>query len=270
VNASMAEGPSSRPSIVGMVQLRPLPGSARYRGEPLPRIVDAALAEAELLAQCGFSGVQVQNMGDNPSTRRASFETVAYMTALCREIRSTLPQLGLSVLVNWDAEASIAVGHAAAADYIRVEHTYVGASVTSWGLSQACCYEATRFRARIGADIPIYADLLEPHAVPLVQRPIEAWAQAAVFEGAADGLFVTGTSPEESLALIFRVQRTTDVPIWLGGGATPENVAMFLPHVSGLTVATSIKLNGDMANPIDRHLAEALVKAVNTPDIVNT
>ncbi len=257
----------TRPPIVGMVQLQPLPGSAKYRGETLDRIFDAALAEAHLLAECGFNGVQVQNMGDNPGTRRVTFETVAYMTGVCREIRRSLPQLGLSVLVNWDAEASLAVGHAAGADYIRVEHTYVGATVTSWGLSQACCHEATRFRSRIGAELPIYADLIEPHAVPLVQRPIEEWARAAVVEGAADGLFVTGTSPAESLDLIRRVRAATKVPIWLGGGATIENVAKFLPHVNGLTVATGIKPNRDMAEPVDRSLAQALIKAADALDV---
>lgn len=256
-----------RPPIVGMLQLPPLPGSARYRGEALGRIFDAALAAAQLLAECGFDGVQVQNMGDNPSTRRVNFETVAYMTGICREIRRNLPQLGLSVLVNWDAEASLAVGHAAGADYIRVEHTYVGASVTSWGLSQACCHEATRFRSRIGAELPIYADLIEPHATPLVQRPIEAWAQAAVFEGAADGLFITGASPDESLDLISRVRKTTKVPIWLGGGVTAGNVGRILPHVNGLTVATSIKPNHDMVNPVDRDLAYAFVEAANAVNI---
>ncbi len=129
-----------------------------------------------MLADCGFSGVQVQNMGDNPSRGRSSFETVAYMTAICQEIRRSFSRLRLSVLVNWDAEASLAVGHACAADFVRVEHTYVGASLTSWGISQACCYEATRYRARIRADIPIYADIREPHAVPLVEQPVEALA----------------------------------------------------------------------------------------------
>ncbi len=247
-----------------MLQLQPLPGSAQYRGETLKQIMDAALAEAELLSKCGFHGVQVQNMGDNPSHRHATFETVAYMTSICGEVRRCLPSLDLSVLVNWDVEASLAVGHAAGADYVRVEHSYVGASVTSWGVAQACCYEATRFRARIGAKLPIYADLVEPHAVPLVQRPIEAWAKAAVFEGAADGVFVTGSNPAESLEWIQRVRQTVQVPIWLGGGVTAENIGGFLPHVDGLTVATSIKRDGNMANPVDRHLAENLIRSAKS------
>ena len=77
--------------IVGMVQLRPLPGSARYEGEPLTAIVDAALAEAHLLSDAGFTGVQIQNMGDNPASRRANLETIAFMTVAGREVRHELP-----------------------------------------------------------------------------------------------------------------------------------------------------------------------------------
>ena len=147
-------GTPSGLQIVGMVQLRPLPGSARYADESLASIVDAALAEVAVLADCGFTGVQLQNMGDNPSSRRAGLETVAFMTTAAVAIRRAHPQLQLSILVNWDAEASIAVAAASGADYVRVEHTWIGASVTSWGISQAQCHEATAFRSRIRSSSP--------------------------------------------------------------------------------------------------------------------
>lgn len=240
-----------------MVQLRPLPGSAQYAGESLTAIVDAALGEAHFLSEAGFTGVQLQNMGDNPASRRAGLETIAFMTVACREVRRALPQLQLSVLVNWDAEASIAVATAVDADFVRVEHTWVGASVTSWGLSTAQCHEATSFRSRIRSTVPIYADVLEPHAVPLVHRPVEAWAQAAVVEGRADGLFITGSSLAESLDWIRRVRTVLPpgLPLWLGGGATSHKAADVVGLVDGITVATSLK-HGNLDNPIDPELAK--------------
>lgn len=255
---------TTMPKLVGMVQLRPLPGSARYDDEPVDSIVDYALNEAGTLAGAGFDGIQLQNMGDNPSSRRAGPHTVALMTRACVAVRSGFPELQLSVLVNWDAEASIAVAVASGAHYVRVEHTWVGASVTSWGLSEAQCHTATAFRSRIRSEMPIYADVLEPHAVPLVRRPVEAWAKAAVEEGAADGLFVTGTSFDESIEWLPRVRAAVPgVPVWLGGGANTENVHRAMGLVEGMTVATSIK-HGDMANPIDPALASAFVRAART------
>lgn len=258
----MSDWPSTTtPKLVGMVQLHPLPGSARYGGESIDGIIDDALNEAATLAAAGFDGIQLQNMGDNPSARRAGQQTVAFMTRACVAVRRCFPELQLSVLVNWDAEASLAVAVASGADFIRVEHTWVGVSVTSWGLSEAQCHAATAFRSSLRSQMPIYADVLEPHAVPLVSRPVEAWAKAAVEEGAADGLFVTGNSFDESIKWLPKVRAATPgIPIWLGGGADAENVHQAIGLVEGITVATSIK-NGDMANRIDPALASAFVRA---------
>ncbi len=223
------------------------------------------MADAQALSDAGFTGLQLQNMGDNPSTRHAGLETVAYLTRAGLELRAAFPHLSLSVLVNWDAEASLAVADAIGADFVRVEHTWVGASVTSWGISTAACHSATRFRSRIRSRVPIYADLFEPHAVPLVERPVEWWARAAVHEGAADGVFVTGATLEESLDCANRVRETVPgVPVWLGGGLSADNVASVRGHVDGVTVASSMK-HGDMANPIDPTQAAGLIRALRQP-----
>lgn len=255
---------ATTPTLVGMVQLRPLPGSARYGGESIDSIVDDALNEADTLAAAGFDGIQLQNMGDNPSARHAGQQTVAFMTTACVAVRRSFPELQLSVLVNWDAEASLAVAVASGADFVRVEHTWVGASITSWGLSEAQCHAATAFRSSIRSTMPIYADILEPHAVQLVSRSIEAWAKAAVEEGAADGLFVTGTSFDESVEWLTKVRAALpNTPVWLGGGANAKNVHRAIGLVDGITIATSIK-KGDMANRVDPALASAFVRAARS------
>ncbi len=247
--------------VVGMVQLRPLPGSARYAGEPLASIIASAVDEAVLLADAGFTGVQLQNMGDMPSSNHAGPETVAQMTLAAIEIRRARPDLSLSVIVNWDVAASIAVAEACGADFVRAEHTWIGATVTTWGIVEAACYEALRFRALIRSTMPVYADVCEPHASPLVERSVEDLARASVHEAAAAGLFVTGSSVEESVEWIRRVRAAVPgVPVWLGGGATAENVRDVLPYVDGMVVATCLK-HGDKANAIDPELARQFANA---------
>lgn len=250
------------PHVVGMVQLRALPGSARYAGEPLSSVVASAVAEAEVLRDAGFTGVQVQNMGDMPSSRRAGPETVAFMTLACVEVRRVCPGMQLSVIVNWDVEASLAVAEACGADFVRAEHTWVGATVNTWGITSASCYEALRFRQLLRSSMPVYADVREPHAVPLVEQPVERTAIAAVHEAGAEGLFVTGSSLEESLAWIDRVRAAVPgVPVWLGGGATAGALSEVLPKVDGMVVAASIK-GGDRRDGIDPVLASQFVDAV--------
>jgi uncharacterized protein len=201
-------------------------------------------------------------MGDNPSTRRLGPETVAYMTAAALAIRRAFPVLSLSILANWDAEAGIAIADAAGAEFVRIEHTYTGVAVASWGLSQACCYEATRFHRKIGARVRILADVYEPHAVPLGAKPIEDAARAAVDEGGADGLFITGHDFAESMARLRAVRAALpETPLFLGGGATADNVAEALTIADGAAVATWIK-HGDMRNPVDPERARQFVAAV--------
>jgi membrane complex biogenesis BtpA family protein len=236
---------------LAMVQLRPLPGSYRYRGESLGSIIEAAVNEAAILEDAGFDGLQLQNMGDNPSTRKVA-------------IRQAFPRLSLSVMVNWDAEASIAVADAAGADFIRIEHTFTGVAVTAWGLSEACCYAVTRFHRHIGARMPIYADVYEPHAVPLGPMPIDQAARMAVDEGGADGLFITGRNFEESMSWLQQVRQTLPTtPLILGGGATPENVARALSIADGVVVATWIK-GGNMRNLVEPELARRFTSAVSS------
>ncbi len=249
-------------SAIAMIQLRPLPGSYRYDGEPLEAIIDTVLAEAATLAEAGFDGLQLQNMGDNPSTRRVGPETVAYMTASALAVRRAFPDLSLSILANWDAEAAIAIADASGAAFVRIEHTFIGVSVASWGLSQACCYEATRFRRKIDARAPIFADVYEPHAVPLGPQPIDEAARAAVDEGGADGLFVTGKNFAHSMEWLRSVRRALPtVPLLLGGGATAANVGEALAVTDGVVVATWIK-GGDMRNAVDPALAREFMEAV--------
>jgi membrane complex biogenesis BtpA family protein len=247
---------------LAMVQLHSLPGSYRYAGEPMSSIIDAALSETAILAEAGFDGIQLQNMGDNPSTRHVGPETVAYMTAAALAIGQAFPALSLSILVNWDAEAAIAVADASGADFVRIEHTFTGVSVTSWGFSEACCYEASRFQRRIGAIAPIFADVYEPHAVPLAPLPIEVAAHATVFEGGAEGLFITGGDFAESRQWLAAVRnRLPNIPLFLGGGATADNVGEALALADGVVVATWIK-HGDMRNPVDPELARRFMAAV--------
>lgn len=237
--------------VIAMVQTRPLPGSCRNRGERIESIVQQALEETQVLSDCGVGSVILQNMGDLPIRQQSSPEAIAYLTVVAREIKRNFPVLSLGVLVNWDGVAAVAVADASGADFVRVEHLYTGAEVTSAGILQGQCCEITALKRKLGTDVPVYADLWEPHGIPLCPQPIEEAAWQCVREAMADGLFLTGRSAAESLELAGRVRgRLPGVPLFLGGGATGDNVKDLLKHFDAVCVATWIK-KGDMANPVD-------------------
>ena len=99
--------------IIGMLHLRPLPGSPRYGGS-IEVIRSEMLRDAQTLASGGVHGLMLENFGDVPffpGTARRTW--IAQMAALAGEVRTTfdLP-LGINVLRN-DGQAALAVAHAA-------------------------------------------------------------------------------------------------------------------------------------------------------------
>lgn len=246
--------------VIGMVQTLPLPGSYRSRGEGIGEITRRALEEAGTLLECGIETVILQNMGDMPIRQRSAPEAVAYLAVVARELKWNFPRLELGVLVNWDGAAALAVADASGADFIRVEHLYTGVEVTSAGVLEAQCCEICALRKKLGTSIPVYADLWEPHGVPLCPQPLEEAAWQAVHEAFADGLFLSGRTAAESAEMADRVRaRIPGVPLFLGGGANGENVTGLMAHFDGVCVATWIK-NGDMSNPVDPARARLFVE----------
>lgn len=245
-----------------MIQPNPLPGSYRHEDKTINDIVEEVLDETQMVVDNGFDGVILQNMNDMPIKQIAPPEAIAYMTRIAYEIKQHYPQLLLGVLVNWDGVASLTVADAVNADFVRVEHLFTGANVTSAGILEGQCVEIAALRKRIRSKVPVYADVQEVHGVPLGAKPIEDAAWEAVHEAFADGLFVSGKTAAESLAMIQAVRkRLPATPVILGGGATGENITELLKFYDGVSVATWVK-NGDMKNPIDPDRAEQFMNGV--------
>ncbi|GGK02393.1 hypothetical protein GCM10007063_25880 [Lentibacillus kapialis] len=245
-----------------MIQPNPLPGSYRHTHERIDDILYQVLKETEMILENGFDGVVLQNMNDMPIKQVSSPEAIAYMTKLGYEIKQKYPELSLGVLMNWDGVAGLSVADAIGADFVRVEHLFTGVEVTSAGLLEAQCVDIANLRKRIKSDIPVFADVYETHGVPLGRKPIEDAAWESVNEAFADGLFISGKTPDESLEMVTKArQRVGNTPIFLGGGANSENVFKLLQKYDGVCVATWIK-NGDMKNPIDTERAKLFMDEV--------
>lgn len=154
---------------IGMAQPLALPGSFRHGGESIGTITEKLLEEVAVYDRYGYDGVILQNFNDIPVLEASSIEAVAYMTHLAGAIRREFPDQILGVLMIWDGCASLAVAEAAGADFVRVEHAYVGAGGHLRGhfagavrenhpaQAQAWLQNARlrgRLRAARGADLP--------------------------------------------------------------------------------------------------------------------
>lgn len=247
-------------TVFAMIQPSPLPGSYRHTNDSIDDIVNKVLIEMKLVYECGFDGVILQNMNDMPIKQIASPEAIAYMTRIGFEIKSKYPNIILGVLVNWDGVASMAVADAIGADFIRVEHLFTGANVTSAGILEAQCVEIANIRKRTKSKVPVYADIQEIHGVAIGGKSISNAAWEAVFEAFADGIFLSSDSKEKSIEMIKEVRtKLPKTPIILGGGANGDNITELMEYFDGVSISTWIK-NGDMKNLIDKKRAKIFLE----------
>lgn len=254
--------------ILGMVHLRPLPGSPRDGS--LDDALRDARADAEILAAAGVDGLIVENLGDAPFAKeRVKPVTVAAMTAVVRELRRdhNVP-LGVNVLRN-DAEAALSIAHVAGCDFIRV-NVHVGAAVTDQGIVEGRARETLLLRRALGAAVLVFADVRVKHARPLGADEgaagLVAEAKDTANRGGADALILSGVAtgepadPEEARRV---KEALPDVPLLVGSGVTPGNLASFWPHADGMIVGSAMKQDGDPSRPVDPARARAILEAAS-------
>jgi membrane complex biogenesis BtpA family protein len=250
--------------VIGMIHLRPLPGSANYAGGGGSPALEQALADGRLLEAAGVDAILMQNTGDLPAMTDGGPETIAYMTAIGTLLRRELKTpLGVNILAN-GTESALAVAAAMGAVFVRIK-VYVGAVVGIGGVIQGSAQRAQDFKGRIDArQIEIAADVYDRTSRPLGDMPIEEVAHYASFHGAASALVVTGGSVDDSLDRLRRVKATVNsLPVYAGGGTTAENVHQFMAACDGVIVGNAVKTGPEFQGCVDRDRLMAYMEAVH-------
>ncbi len=239
--------------VVGMVHLFPLPGSPRFGGS-ISAIREAALRDAEALAEGGVHGIMMENFGDVPFfPGRVPAPVVAHVTAIGAEIRRSVDvPLGINVLRN-DGQSALAVAHAVGADFIRV-NVLSGARVTDQGIVQGIAHDLLRERAQLGAtNVKILADVDVKHSAPLAPRRLVDEVADTIERGLADAVIVSGsgtgkpTDPQHVRA----VKATAgDTPVFIGSGIEASTLDQF-DAADGFIVGIAFKRGGDVGAPVD-------------------
>lgn len=252
--------------IVGMVHVAALPGSP-LSSRSVPEIVKGAVEEARLLAGFGFDAVMIENMHDRPYLRQAvGPEIVAAMSAVVAAVREALDvPLGVQILAGANREA-LAVAAMAGASFIRAEN-FVFAHVADEGLMpDADAPPLLRYRREIGAEhVRVFADVKKKHAGHAITADIDVAeaARAAAFFG-ADGVIVTGvtTGRPADLNDLHQVSAAVELPVAVGSGLRPDNLAEFWPDADIFIVGSFYKEDGLWHRPIDPDRLELFMQAV--------
>ncbi|HIR84955.1 MAG TPA: BtpA/SgcQ family protein [Candidatus Galloscillospira excrementavium] len=245
--------------IIGMVHLKPLPGSPGYGGD-LEAVYRAALADLEALKQGGVDAAIVENFGDIPYGTTNELITYTAFTHLATRLREQCAfPLGLNVQFN-DYQAEWAIAYACAFDFIRVE-CFAENRMGPNGFCPPCGPELMRLKGRYPREIALLADVHVKHTFPLVEQPLDFTVES-ILEGGADALICTGitTGKSPSVDDVREMKRLAgDVPVIVGSGVNDKTVREYLAVSDGAIIGSSFKRDGKVLNPVDPARVERLM-----------
>jgi membrane complex biogenesis BtpA family protein len=251
--------------VIAMIHLGALPGTPAA-AQSLRAIEEQAVKEARLYRDAGVHGLLVENMHDTPYLRGGvGPETVAAMAVVAREVKATagLP-CGVQVLAAANREA-LAVALAAGLDFIRAEG-FAFAHVADEGIIESSAAELLRYRRAIGAEhVQVWADVKKKHSAHAITADVGIGATAHAVEFMrGDAVIVTGTVTGDAPkpADVRDVQRSTELPVYIGSGVTAANVAEFLAEADGFIVGSEFKRGGHWSGAVETARVRRFMAAI--------
>jgi len=236
--------------VIGMVHIGALPGAPLF--DPSVDLLTAARADLLALQAAGFDAVMFGNENDRPYEFEVDAASVATMACLIGALKPeiTVP-FGVNVL--WDPMATIALGVATGADFVR--EIFTGTYASDMGPWTPDAGKATRYRNRLGrADMAMLYNVSAEFAHSLDGRPLPDRARSAVFSSIPDAVLVSGqiTGEAADMSDLEAVKAVLpDVAVMANTGVKHDTVADVLSIADGCIVGSSLKVDGDTWNAID-------------------
>jgi membrane complex biogenesis BtpA family protein len=250
--------------VIAMVHLGALPGTPLYdEDEGTEGLVGRARADLGALQAAGFDAVMFGNENDRPyefAVDTASTATMAYVIGrLQPEI--TVP-FGVNVL--WDPLSTMALAAATGARFVR--EIFTGSYASDMGEWTPDAGKALRYRNRLGRrDLALLFNVSAEFAWSLDRRPLADRARSAVFSSIPDAVLVSGaiTGEAASMSDLAAVkQALPGTPVLANTGVRHATVADVLDIADGCIVGSSLKVDGDTWNPVDKERAAEFMRIV--------
>lgn len=245
--------PKPKP-VIGMIHVAALPGTPAS-ALSVREIVDLAVAEARLYRAGGVDGIAIENMHDLPYLRgRVGPEIVAAMALVGQAVQAEFGgPVGIQILAGANLEA-LAVAHSAGLDFIRAEG-FAFAHVADEGFIQSSAAELLRYRRMIGAErVQVWADVKKKHSAHAITADVSLGLTAETVDFMrGDAVIITGsvTGDPPRIEDVREAKAHGRLPVMLGSGVTPENLAGFYPEADGFIVGSYFKVDGYWANTVD-------------------
>ncbi|CDD06769.1 putative uncharacterized protein [Dorea sp. CAG:317] len=260
--------PKEKP-VIGMVHLRPLPGSPAY--DPsimnMDKIIEIAVDEAKKLEACGVDGVQVENMWDIPylQGKNIGSDTVAALAVGVHAVKNAVNiPVGVECHMN-GADHALACAVASSAKWVRV-FEWCNAFISQSGYIEAIGGKLARDRSRLHAgEVAFLCDVNVKHGSHYIIHDRSVEEQAMDIEAQdGDAVIVTGfdTGMPPTVERVKACKDKIALPVFLGSGISKENARELLKCADGAIVGSYFKEEGNWKKPIDVNRTLTFMKEV--------
>lgn len=263
---------TNKKPIIGMIHLRPLPGSPLY--DPtvmnMKKIIAVAIEEAKILQEAGVDGLQVENMWDIPYLKgnQISHETTAALAIGVNEVVNhvNIP-VGAECHMN-GAESALACAVAANAEWVRV-FEWCNAFISQAGYIEAVGGKLSRMRSNLRAenDVCFLCDVNVKHGSHFIihDRSVEEQAMDVEAQN-GDAIIVTGfdTGTPPTVERVQSCKKAVKLPILLGSGVNTSNAKELLSHADGAIVGSWFKENNNWKNKVSFDRIREFMKEVES------
>ncbi len=250
--------------IIGMVHLPPLPGAPGYTGDPIERIVDFGVGEAQALQDGGVDAILVENFHDYPyPPDRVPTPTLMAMATIAYEVKEAVSvPTGVNLLFN-DTENEMYLAWCLGLDFIRVEG-FVDLLLSDMGVLFPKAPDLMRLRRLLGAEsVAILADVQGKYTHALPERSVLDSAKDAFERGGAGAVILTGGRTGEAASLETVALLKNSFPekkVFLGSGITPDALPRLLTNADGAIVGSYFKKDGRVDKPVDPERVKAMMQ----------
>ncbi len=257
---------NKKKAVIAMAHIGALPGSPLYNADGgIDQLIEGVLADVEKLQAGGVDAVMFGNENDRPYVFNAAPEGIAAMAAVVQAVKPSL-RVPFGVNYLWDPKASVAIGAATGASFVR--EIFTGVFASDMGIWQPDCATASRLRHNLGRDdMKLLFNINAEFAHSLDSRPIELRARSAVFSSLADAILVSGpiTGEAADQSHLRKVcEAVTDVPVFANTGTKIDNVREVLSLASGVIIGTHFKVDGYTWNAVDGDRVKRFMDVVET------
>ncbi len=240
-------------AVISMAHIGALPGTPLYDADGgMDKLIEDVARDVESLQAGGVDAIMFGNENDRPYVFDGPKANVAAMTAVVSAIK---PMLKVPFGVNylWDPVASVAIGVATGANFVR--EIFTGVFASDMGMWAPHCAEAMKLRRDLGRpDLKLLFNINAEFAHSLDQRPIELRAKSAIFSSLADAILVsgplTGQAADVSNLRVVR-EALPDVKLFANTGVNIDTVEGIFKYADGCVIGTHFKVDGVTWNPVD-------------------